>query len=273
MKEESYADVARRHRSARDSHEGDVLLEVIGLTKTFVRDGHTFSALDDVAFTIRRGEVLGVIGESGSGKSTIAKCLLGLHGVSGGSIRFDGRELTGLIVSERKDVYRRMQMVFQDATASFNPRGTIGHAIVDTVCRLCAETKRDAEVRAASLLESVGLPAGYMKKYPHEMSGGECQRAAIARAMAVHPELLVCDEMTSALDVGVQADIIDLLVRLKDETGVGVLFITHDLPLAATISNRLLVMRGGRIEAYGSTKEIIFKPQSEYVKELLDSVL
>lgn len=171
------------------------------LTMTFNDGEYIVHALKNVSFSLRKNEVLGIIGESGSGKSTIAKLITGLYQPTGGNIFLDGRSIVRLKRQTQKEVYTKVQMVFQDAVGSFNPRRKIGESISDTLCRLCGEKKHTAGKEAARLLEDVGLPRDYAEKYPHELSGGECQRAAIARAMSVHPEILICDEATSALDV------------------------------------------------------------------------
>lgn len=175
------------------------------LTMTFDDGEYIVHALKNVSFSLRKNEVLGIIGESGSGKSTIAKLITGLYQPTGGNIFLGGRSVVRLKRQEQKEVYTKVQMVFQDAVGSFNPRRKIGESISDTLCRLCGEKKHTAGKETALLLEDVGLPGDYAEKYPHELSGGECQRAAIARAMSVHPEILICDEATSALDVSAQA--------------------------------------------------------------------
>lgn len=249
------------------------LLSMQNITMTF-RDGdHTVNALDDVSFSLYPDEVLGIIGESGSGKSTIAKLICGLYQPTGGTITLDGAPIMHLSRTKQKDVYRKVQMVFQDATGSFNPRRKIGRSIADTYCKLCKEEIKDLPREIGLLLESTGLPASYADKYPHEISGGECQRAAIARAMSVHPEILICDEATSALDVSAQAKIIDLLMHLKEKHHMSILFITHDLPLVSNISSRLIIMNKGKIVEEGNTKDILTRPKSVYTEKLLDAVV
>lgn len=169
-------------------------------------------------------------------------------------------------------MYTKVQMVFQDAVGSFNPRRKIGESVSDTLCRLCGEKKHTAGKEAARLLEDVGLPRDYAEKYPHELSGGECQRAAIARAMSVHPEILICDEATSALDVSAQAKIVELLMHLRRIHNVSILFITHDLPLVSNISDRILIMNEGELVEEGSTEEVITRPKTVYTRRLLDAV-
>ena len=230
-------------------------------------------ALNDISFSLARRELLGIVGESGSGKSTVAKILTGLYMPTDGNILLDGRDITRASGKKRRALYTRIQMVFQDAPSSFNPRRTIGAMIGETICRLCTPDERATETRVAELLTEVGLPASYADRYPHEMSGGECQRAAIARAMAVHPDILICDEATSALDVSVQAKIIALLLHLQQEHGMSLLFISHDLPLVSSIAGRVLIMKNGRIVEQGETSHILSQPDDPYTANLLRAVL
>ena len=230
-------------------------------------------AIDGISFSLAQRELLGIVGESGSGKSTVAKLLTGLHTPTGGKILLDGKDITHAVGKERRTLYTRIQMVFQDAVGSFNPRRTVGAMIGETICRLCTPDERDTKRRVAELLAEVGLPAAYADRYPHEMSGGECQRAAIARAMAVHPEILVCDEATSALDVSVQAKIIALLLHLQREHGMSLLFISHDLPLVSSIANRVLIMQNGRIVEQGETSRVLREPSEDYTRNLLRAAL
>ena len=230
-------------------------------------------AIDNISLSLARRELLGIVGESGSGKSTVAKLLTGLHLPTSGSILLDGKDITHTRGKERRALYTRIQMVFQDASGSFNPRRTIGAMIGETICRLCTPDERDTSRRVAELLAEVGLPAAYADRYPHEMSGGECQRAAIARAMAVHPEILICDEATSALDVSVQAKIIALLLHLRQEHGMSLLFISHDLPLVSSIADRVLIMQNGRIVEQGETSRVLREPSEDYTRNLLRAAL
>ena len=230
-------------------------------------------AVDRISFSLAQRELLGIVGESGSGKSTVAKLLTGLHTPTGGNILLAGKNITHASGKERRALYTRIQMVFQDAPGSFNPRRTIGAMIGEAICRLCTPDEHDTKRRVAQLLTEVGLPAAYAARYPHEMSGGECQRAAIARAMAVHPEILVCDEATSALDVSVQAKIIALLLHLQREHGMSLLFISHDLPLVSSIADRVLIMQNGRIVEQGATSRVLREPSEEYTRNLLRAAL
>ena len=274
----------RRHHAQDISHVGtDIAEHYDERTNDFLRFEDVSMCFDDatgyiqavssISFTLGKRELLGIVGESGSGKSTVAKLLMGLHTATGGRILLDDRNITHVTGRERRALYTRIQMVFQDAPGSFNPRRTIGAMIGETICRLCTPDERETEKRVAELLTEVELPPSYAARYPHEMSGGECQRAAIARAMAVHPEILVCDEATSALDVSVQAKIIALLLHLQQEHGMSLLFISHDLPLVSSIAGRVLIMRDGKIVEQGETRHVLAHPTSTYTKQLLRAAL
>ena len=242
------------------------------LTMTFDDGEYIVHALKNVSFCLRKNEVLGIIGESGSGKSTIAKLITGLYQPTGGNIFLGGRSIVRLKRQAQKEVYTKVQMVFQDAVGSFNPRRKIGESISDTLCRLCGENKHTADKETALLLEDVGLPGDYAEKYPHELSGGECQRAAIARAMSVHPEILICDEATSALDPLVAEEVLNLLRRLQEQLGLSYLFITHDLGTVKRIAHQVAVMYQGNIVASGDTRVVFSPPMHPYTEKLLTSV-
>ena len=249
------------------------LLRFDNVSMHFDDAGGRVQAIDGISFSLARRELLGIVGESGSGKSTVAKLLTGLHTPTGGKILLDGKDITHAHGKERRALYTRIQMVFQDAVGSFNPRRTIGAMIGETICRLCTPDARTTAQRVGELLTEVGLPSSYANRYPHEMSGGECQRAAIARAMAVHPEILVCDEATSALDVSVQAKIVALLLHLQREHGMSLLFISHDLPLVSSIADRVLIMQNGRIVEQGETSRVLREPSEDYTRNLLRAAL
>lgn len=249
------------------------LLKLDGISMEFKRKGGILKALDNVTFELRENEVLGIIGESGSGKSTVARVIIGLHRATEGRVIFQGKDVTDLTKTERQRMYSDLQMVFQNPIKSFNPRRKIGASISECLCHLCAYSRGTTDDKVKDLLEDVGLKAEYADKYPHEMSGGECQRAAIARAMAVCPKILICDEATSALDVSAQARIINLLMELKDKYNMSIIFISHDLPLVSTITDRIIIMDGGKIVEEGSAEEVICSPKTDYTRELLDAVL
>ena len=261
-----------RVSGGRGAHFQD-LLRFDNVSMHFDDAAGRVQAIDGISFSLAQRELLGIVGESGSGKSTVAKLLTGLHTPTSGNILLDGKDITHAVGKERRTLYTRIQMVFQDAVGSFNPRRTIGAMIGETICRLCTPDERDTKRRVAELLTEVGLPTSYATRYPHEMSGGECQRAAIARAMAVHPEILVCDEATSALDVSVQAKIIALLLHLQREHGMSLLFISHDLPLVSSIADRVLIMQNGRIVEQGETSRVLREPSEDYTRNLLRAAL
>ncbi len=243
------------------------------VSKTFNRGDYTVKALDKVSFSMEVGEILGIIGESGSGKSTLVKVLTGLHKVSAGQILYRGEDIVDYKRAQWHRLYTKMQMVFQNAVGSFNPRRKIGPSIEETICLLCRKRGESVGEQVVELLQQVGLKAEYKDKYPHQLSGGECQRAAIARAMAVHPELLICDEATSALDVSAQAQIIELLLQLRETYNMAILFITHDLPLVSNFSENLIIMHGGKVVERGKTETILKNPQSPYTRALIDAIL
>ncbi|WAF83288.1 ABC transporter ATP-binding protein [Metapseudomonas otitidis] len=228
------------------------------------------TALRDVSLEVRAGESLGIVGESGSGKSTLARTLLGLDRPDSGSVRLADQELVGLSASGWRGVRSQIQMVFQDPGASFNPRRRIGAALVAGPIAL-GVPRAEAEQRARSLLQRVGLPASAFDQYPHAFSGGQRQRIAIARALMHNPRLLVADECVSALDALVQAQVLDLLESLQRELGLALIFITHDLGVAARISDRVLVMQQGRVVEQGATAEVLGQPQHPYTRTLLQA--
>ena len=246
------------------------MLQLQNLKKIFSRNGQAgFIAVDGVSFDMAQGECVGLIGESGSGKSTVANMVARLLNPDEGQIILDGADVTQADV---RTVCRKVQIVFQSPQESFDPRRTLGDGVGES---LLNAGKSAAEVREedARLLEAVGLPPGFARRYPHEVSGGQCQRAAIARALAIEPKLLLCDEATSALDVTVQAEIVDLLSRLIRGRGMACLFICHDIALAQSFCDRLLVMHRGKIVEEGTPDEIVQSPKQEYTKLLIDSVL
>ncbi|MBR1884787.1 MAG: ABC transporter ATP-binding protein [Schwartzia sp.] len=246
------------------------ILRVQELKKIFSRSGREgFAAVDGVSFDVGGGECVGLIGESGSGKSTVANLVARLLDPTGGRIYLEGNDVTAVDV---RAVCRTVQMVFQSPRESFDPRRTLGDGVGESL-RNAGQSAAEARAAVAELFEAVGLSPDFASRYPHEVSGGQCQRAAIARAIAIGPKLLICDEATSALDVTVQADIVALLSRLIRARAMACLFICHDLALAQGFCDRLLVMREGKIVEAGATDEVIQSPKTEYTKMLLDSVL
>lgn len=249
------------------------LISVNNLKKTFFRNGKAvLTAVDNVSFALYPGESLGIVGESGSGKSTLAKAIARLTDVTSGSIQVDGRDITSLKGNALQSVYDNIQMVFQSPAGSFDPRRTLGDGIGESL-RNRGFSRREIEVRVTKLLNQCGLSAEFAVRYPHEVSGGQCQRAAIARAIAIQPKVLICDEATSALDVTVQKQILDLLRTLQADSGMSYLFICHDLALVQQFCNRVLVMYQGKIIEQGTPDAIIQHPQETYTKQLVDAVL
>lgn len=246
------------------------MLQLQNLKKIFSRNGQAgFIAVDGVSFDMAQGECVGLIGESGSGKSTVANMIARLLNPDEGRIILDGADVTRADV---RAVCRKVQMVFQSPQESFDPRRTLGDGVGESLLN-AGKSAAEARKEAAQLLEAVGLPPDFVRRYPHEVSGGQCQRAAIARALAIRPKLLLCDEATSALDVTVQAEIVTLLSRLMRERGMACLFICHDVALAQSFCDRLLVMHRGKIVEEGTPDEIVQSPKQEYTKMLIDSVL
>ena len=248
------------------------ILEVKNLRKTFYKSRSLFPAVEDVSFHLMRGECLGLVGESGCGKSTTARLIAGLLEPDRGSVRLGGEEILGLKGKKKQAVYTKLQMVFQTPQDSFDPRCTLGDGIMESM-RNRGMKKDQARERMYRLLEQVELDRSFGERYPHEVSGGECQRAAIARALAVDPRLVICDEATSALDVTVQAQIVELLKRLQKERKLSLLFICHDLALVQHMCQRVLVMYQGKIIEQGTPDEVIQHPREAYTRTLVDSVL
>ncbi|CAM5254253.1 ABC transporter ATP-binding protein OS=Streptomyces alboniger OX=132473 GN=CP975_23505 PE=4 SV=1 [Streptomyces alboniger] len=254
----------------------EVVLEATGLRREFGRGKRAFAAVDDVSVTIRRGETLGIVGESGSGKTTLGRMLVGLLEPTAGEVRYEGHARVGVRPS--------VQMVFQDPVASLNPRRSVGESIADPLRARGAgglplgrsrERGRDEgriRGRVAELLERVGLEAAHYDRYPHEFSGGQRQRVGIARALAADPRVIVCDEPVSALDVTTQAQVVALLGELQRELGLALVFVAHDLAVVRQVSDRVAVMRRGRLVESGPSDEVYDNPQDPYTKQLLAAV-
>ena len=258
----------------------DMLLEVKNLVKHFEVGGGMFGkaaglvrAVDGVSFSIRRGETLGLVGESGCGKTTTGRCVLQLERPTSGQIIFEGRDLTTLDAREMRAVRRKLQVIFQDPYSSLNPRMTIGEIVGEplAVHRLVrgAAARRD---RVQQLLRHVGLLAQHASRYPHQLSGGQRQRVGVARALAMEPSLIICDEPVSALDVSIQAQIINLLEDLQAEFGLTYLFIAHDLAVVRHISDRVAVMYLGKIVEMSDRKTLYDDPLHPYTRALLSAV-
>lgn len=251
----------------------EAILEVSDLTKTFENRKKTeFYAVDHVSFQVMPGQTVGIVGESGSGKSTLAKLLCCLEEPTEGQIRLCGQEIGKRKGKKRREMYRKLQMVFQDPMSSFDPRRTLGDGIGESL-RNHGMSREEARKRVELLLEQCGLPEEFAGRYPHEVSGGQCQRVAIARALAIEPQLLICDEATSALDVTVQKQIMELLDRMRKEKKLTILFICHNLALVQSFCDQILVMKQGKIVEEGKPEEVIRHPQHAYTKQLVESVL
>ena len=251
------------------------VLEVKNLTKKFSdKEKQEFTAVSHIDFCLYEGECLGIIGESGSGKSTTVNMISRLLEPTEGNIFIEGQDITKLKGRTLRDIYKRIQMVFQSPIESFDPRRTLGDGIAESL-RNNGYSKREAAKEVAILLKECGLDESFTDRYPHEVSGGQCQRAAIARALAINPSILICDEATSALDVTIQKEIIELLnsLRRKNDNKLSILFICHDIALVQDFCDRVIVMNNGEIVEQGKPDEIVKNPQNEYTKSLIESVL
>jgi len=232
----------------------------------------TLTAVADVSFDIAKGETFALVGESGSGKSTIAKMIVGLIGASQGRIRFDGQDMTAMAPADLRALRRRFQMIFQDPFASLNPRWRVGDIIAEPIRTFGLASGDEVPRQVGQLLDTVGMSARDMEKFPHEFSGGQRQRIAIARALSSRPEFIVCDEPTSALDVSVQAQILNLMKDLQDEMGLTYLFISHDLSVVRHMASRIGVLYLGRLVEVSEGKALFRSPQHPYTRMLLDAV-
>jgi oligopeptide transport system ATP-binding protein len=256
------------------------LLVVTDLTKHFpVKEGILVTrrvgevkAVDGVSFEIPEGKTLGLVGESGSGKSTTGYCVLQLIKPTSGSVRFLGQELTELSRGSVRKLRRDMQIVFQDPYSSLDPRMTVGNIVAEPLVVHSVGSRSSRKARVRELLEVVGFDPTFTNRYPHEFSGGQRQRIGIARALALGPKLIVCDEPVSALDVSIQAQILNLLKDLQAEFGLTYLFIAHDLAVVRSMSDRIAVMQAGKLVEEGPAEEVYESPKQEYTKKLLTSV-
>lgn len=260
--------------TAQGAEPGQPLVDVTGLRVRFrVRRSKTWiHAVDGVSFAIPRGQSLGLVGESGCGKSTTGRAMLQLLAPDQGSVRYEGRELVGLRGRQLQTARRHMQMVFQDPYSSLDPRMKVGAAIREPLTIHRVARGAAARVRTAELLSAVGLPAGAADRYPHEFSGGQRQRIAIARALAIGPDFLVCDEPFSALDVSVQAQIVDLFADLQDRFRLTYLFIAHDLAIIRQVSHRIAVMYLGQIVETLSREDLLTNARHPYTQSLISAV-
>ena len=257
----------------------NTLLEIKNERLSFFTPAGEVKALNDVSFTLKEGEVLGIVGESGSGKSVTAYSLMGLTAypgkLIGGQLHFNGHEVEKMKEKEfRKMRGNEVSIIFQDPMTSLNPVYTIGNQIMEMVLLHTNKTKKEAYDRARELLELVGInePDRRLKQYPHELSGGMRQRVMIAIALACEPKLLIADEPTTALDVTIQAQILELMMDLREKLGMSIIMITHDLGVVARMCEKIAVMYAGRIVEYGTTDEIFYNPKHEYTKGLINSI-
>lgn len=257
----------------------EVLMEIQNLSKHFTVETDFFGrpvsilkAVDDVSFTINKGEALGLVGESGCGKTTLGKVLVNLYSPTYGKITFEGKELTALKAEQRRSYCKDIQMIFQDPYASLNPRMTIGDIIAEPIIINNLLPAGEVEERVIYLLNCVGLARHQRNRYPHEFSGGQRQRVGIARALAVEPKLIICDEPVSALDVSIQAQVLNLLDDLKDEFGLTYLFIAHGLNVVKHISDRVGVMYLGKLVEIAPKRELYANSQHPYTQALLSAI-
>jgi oligopeptide/dipeptide ABC transporter ATP-binding protein len=262
---------------------GDILLQARDLRKSFPlqrtfqdalrrRPYRQLRAVNGVSFDVRRGETLGIVGESGCGKSTLARCLVRLHEPDSGSLTFKGQDVLALSGSERRVYNRRVQMIFQDPYSSLNPRMTVRQCLAEALAVHRVVPASEIDARVSRLLDLVHLPREAAERYPHEFSGGQRQRIGIARALAIEPEIIIADEPVSALDVSVQAQIVNLLLELQNELGLALVFITHDLRLVHHIAHRIAVMYLGGIMEIGPTEQIFASARHPYTRALLAAV-
>ncbi|MGF1738882.1 ABC transporter ATP-binding protein [Photobacterium satsumensis] len=254
------------------------LLRIENLKQHFVsgkgifKKGYTVKAVDGVSFSVARGETLGLVGESGCGKSTLGRTILKLYEPTDGKIFFEGKDITQLSAKEMRPLRKDLQIVFQDPMESLNQRHTVGMILEEPFIIHKVGTPAERKQWVRELLVKVGLPEEATNRYPHEFSGGQRQRIGIARAITLKPKLLICDESVSALDVSVQAQILNLLLQLQQEMNLAIIFISHDLSVVKHISDRVAVMYFGKVVEMGDAREIYSNPQADYTKKLLSAI-
>ena len=271
-------------KSAREEKHNNIyssppLLEVINLEKTYYSKASFFGtktalkAVDNVSFQVYSGETLGLVGESGCGKSTLGKAILQLDKATAGTIKYKGKDITNLSKKALRTLRKEIQIIFQDPYGSLNPRLTVGNAIMEPMkVHGLFKSEEERKAKTIEILEKVGLESAHFDRYPHEFSGGQRQRVGIARTIAVQPKLIICDESVSALDISVQAQVLNLLNSLKEDYGFTYIFISHDLAVVKYMSDQLLVMNQGKIEELGEADSIYESPQKEYTKTLIEAI-
>lgn len=240
--------------------------------KGLLRQGYVIKAVDGVSFSVAQGETLGLVGESGCGKSTLGRTILKLYEPTEGRIFFEGKDITSLSCKDMRPLRKEMQIVFQDPLESLNQRHTVGMILEEPFIIHGVGSREQRKEWVLELLDKVGLPQTAVNRYPHEFSGGQRQRIGIARAIALKPKLLICDESVSALDVSVQAQILNLLLKIQGEMNLAIIFISHDLSVVKHVSDRVAVMNKGKIVEMGTVEEIYSSPKDEYTKKLLDAI-
>ena len=268
-----------REEKHKNIYSSAPLLEVINLEKTYYSKASFFGtktalkAVDNVSFKVYSGETLGLVGESGCGKSTLGKAILQLDKATAGTIKYKGKDITNLSKKALRTLRKEIQIIFQDPYASLNPRLTVGKAIMEPMkVHGLFSSDNERKAKTIEVLEKVGLEAAHFDRYPHEFSGGQRQRVGIARTIAVQPKLIICDESVSALDISVQAQVLNLLNTLKEDYGFTYIFISHDLSVVKFMSDQLMVMNKGKIEEIGEADSVYESPQKEYTKTLIEAI-
>jgi oligopeptide transport system ATP-binding protein len=253
----------------------EAILNVNDLSVSFSgtkKSSGLFKAVDNISFFLNKGETLGIVGESGCGKTTLGKTIIGHYKPDAGSIYFKNNNIYDLSKNEFRKTRRQMQMIYQNPYSSLNPRMTVYDTLAEAVLCIGKYTRKNLIIETSSLLSLVGIDSQYMNKYPHEFSGGQRQRIAIARALALKPSLIIADEPVSSLDVSVQAQIMNVLLEIRDKLSLSMIFISHDLAIVKYIAHRVLVMKDGKAIECNDTKQLFSNPQQNYTRQLLDAV-